>query len=471
MLRLIRVAAAPWSCLRAEAIAPALSRRGLLAAVCACCAAGVLAPVAAGAQIASGAVRPLHGRLDVAAAAIEARMIAWRRDIHQSPELGNQEVRTAALVATHLRRLGYDVREQVAVTGVVGTLRGDGGDGPVLALRADMDALPVTEPAGLPFASRVRTIWAGEETGVMHACGHDCHTAILLAVAEVLAAHRAELRGTVKLLFQPAEEGLPNFEVGGARRMLDEGAFENPRPDAVMALHMVPFRRLGEITYTVGTTNASGDEFRIAVQGRQTHAAFPWSGVDPIVVGAQIVTALQTIASREVNVVRSPVVISVGSFRAGNRSNIIPNRAELTGTLRAFDDAARIMAQRRVKEIAEGVAASMNATAEVVWSPAGIPSNANDPALAGRMAPTLARIAGPGKLVPSSRGMALEDFSYFSRVVPGLFFNIGVTPAGVDPATAAPNHSPLFKVDEAALLVGLRAMLHLVADYTGSGSA
>ena len=471
MLRFTHGVASPARSLYAEAIGhSALPRRGLLAAACACCALG-LGPIGARANVPAAPARALHARLDGAAGAIETRMIGWRRDIHQNPELGNKEVRTAALVTEHLRRLGYDVREQVAVTGVVGTLRGGGGNGPVVALRADMDALPVTEPVGLPFASRSRTMWGGEETDVMHACGHDCHTAILMAVAEVLAEVRAELRGSVKLIFQPAEEGLPNFEVGGARRMLDEGAFQNPRPAVVFGLHVVPNCSVGTIFYFNGITHASADEFRITVQGRQTHGAFPWTGVDPIVVGAQIVSALQTIASREANVVRSPVVFTIGRFQAGNRSNIIPDRAELNGTLRAFDDNERNLAKRRASEIVEGIASSMNAKAEVFWAPNGVPRNENNAALMDRMAPTLARAAGPANLLLETKSTGYEDFSYFSRNVPGLFFHIGITPPGVDTATAARNHSPLFKVDEAGLITGLRAMLHLVADYTGSGSA
>jgi amidohydrolase len=456
--------------LRAEAVTPSLPRRAFLTA-CTCCMVGAFGPRIAVAEIAPAPQRALHGRFDSAAVTIEGQMIEWRRDIHLNPELGNQEVRTSARVAAHLKRLGFDVREKVAVTGVIGILRGGAGDGPVVALRADMDALPVEEPAGLPFASTARATWSGEDTGVMHACGHDCHTAIMMAVAEVLAAHRAELRGTVKLVFQPAEEGLANFEVGGARRMLVEGAFENPRPDAVFGLHVIPGYHVGQIAYLPGRMNASSDEFRLTVQGRQTHAAFPWAGVDPIVVGAQIISTLQTIASREVNVTKSPIVFSVATFKAGNRTNIIPNRAEMSGTLRTFDDAGREAAKRRVKEIAEGVALSMNATAEVIWGPNGVPNNENNIALTERMAPSLARVAGLGKLLAGTRSMSYDDFSYFARDVPGLYFHLGITSPGENPATAAPNHSPLFKVDESALITGLRAMLHLVADYTGSGAA
>jgi amidohydrolase len=314
--------------------AAVLPRRGLLAgAACACCAAGFLRPTRAAANVPAAPSRPLRGRLDEAARAVEPRMIAWRRDIHQHPELGNQENRTAGLAAAHLRRLGYDVRERVAVTGIVATLRGGGGDGPVVALRADMDALPVSEEVDLPFASRVRTEWAGAETGVMHACGHDCHVAILMAAAEVLASVRGDLRGTVKLLFQPAEEGLPGSEIGGARRMLAEGAFDDPKPDAVFGLHVTSGLNTGTISYRPGPAMASADTFHITVHGRQTHGARPWDGVDPIVIGAQILSTLQTIQSRQVNA-DDASVLTVGVFQGGNRFNIIPDRATMTGTLR-----------------------------------------------------------------------------------------------------------------------------------------
>ena len=455
----------------ADAVSPAPTRRGLLAGACACCAAGLLGPAGmAAANVPAAPARPLHGRLDEAARAVEARMIEWRRDIHQHPELGNQENRTAGIVAAHLKRLGYEVRERVAVTGVVATLRGGAGDGPVVALRADMDALPVAEEVDLPFASRARTQWGGEEVGVMHACGHDCHVAILMAAAEVLAAHRAELRGTIKLLFQPAEEGLPRGEVGGARRMLDEGAFEDPKPDAVFGLHVTNGWNAGTIGYRAGPAMASSDTFQIAVQGRQTHGARPWDGVDPIVIGAQIVSALQTIQSRQVDA-GDASVLTVGVFRGGNRSNIIPDRAAMEGTLRTFDEKRREFMMRRVKEVAEGVAKAMDGSAEVVWSANGYATTVNDPALTERMAPSLARVTGTDRLRLTPRATGAEDFSFLAQRVPGLFFFVGVTPQGVDPRTTPTNHSPRFRVDEAGLLPGLRAMLHLAADYTGSGTA
>ena len=455
--------------LLAEAVpSPAsLSRRGLLAA-CACCAAAML-PFGPARAVVPAPVRPLHDRLDAAARAVEARMIARRRDIHQNPELGNQETRTAGLAAAHLRALGYEVREGVAVTGVVGVLRGGAGPGPVVALRADMDALPVAEQVDLPFASRARAMWDGVEVPVMHACGHDCHTAILMAAAEVLAAHRDALRGTVKLIFQPAEENLPRGEIGGAKRMLAEGAFADPKPDAVFGLHVVSSLPAGTIAYRSGPAHASADQFRILVRGRQAHGAMPWEGVDPVVIGAQIVSALQSIQSRQVDV-NEPSVLTVGTFQGGARANIVPDRVEMTGTLRTYGEERRRYMMRRLGEVAEGVARGMDGAVEVEWEANGYPTTVNDPGLAERMAPSLARVVGPQALRPGPRVMASEDFSYFAQAVPGLFFWVGITPPGEDPARAAPNHSPRFRVDEAGLLPGLHAMLHLVADYTGSAA-
>src|SRR5689334_19742065 len=321
----------------AESVSPSLPRRHLLAAACACCAVSLFANSqrAAAAGVAPAPARPIHAQLDDAAQAIEGKMLTWRRDIHQNPELGNQESRTAQMVAHHLRTLGYDVREKIAVTGIVAVLHGGGGPGPVVALRADMDALPVKEPDGLPFSSHARAMWDDQEVPVMHACGHDCHTAILMAAAEVLAAHKDQLRGTVKLLFQPAEENLPKGEIGGARRMIAEGAFADPKPDVVFGLHVISALQTGSIAYHPGPAHASSDEFRIVVSGRQTHAAFPWAGVDPIVAASEIVTALQSIESRQVDV-SEPSVLSVATFHAGNRANIIPDQVIMTGTLRAM---------------------------------------------------------------------------------------------------------------------------------------
>jgi amidohydrolase len=459
--------------LLAESVSiPALPRRHLIAAACACCAASLFARPqrAAAAGIDTAPVRPIHAQLDAAAQAIEGKMLSWRRDIHQNPELGNQESRTAQLVAQHLRALGYDVREKVAVTGIVAVLHGGGGPGPVVALRADMDALPVKEPEGLPFISHALAMWDDQEVPVMHACGHDCHTAILMAAAEVMAAHKDQLRGTVKLLFQPAEENLPKGEIGGARRMIAEGAFADPKPDVVFGLHVISALQTGLIAYHPGRAHASSDEFRIVVSGRQTHAAFPWAGVDPIVAASQVVTALQSIESRQVDV-SEPSVLSVGTFHAGNRANIIPDQVIMTGTLRTMSEDRREFMKRRVDEITESVARGMGAAANVEWLPNGYPITVNNPALTEQMVPTLARVVGSDRVSLGPPVMATEDFSYFAQQAPGLFFWVGITPAGQDAKRAAPNHSPMFRVDERGLLPGLRGMLHLVADYTGSGAA
>jgi amidohydrolase len=402
--------------------------------------------------------------LDREAQAIEQKMIGWRRDIHQNPELGNSEVRTAALVADHLRKLGYEVREKVAHTGVVAVLKG-GKPGKVIALRADMDALPVTEEVDLPFASKVKATWRGQQVGVMHACGHDAHVAILMAAAEVFARMRADLPGTVKLVFQPAEEGVPPGQEGGARMMIKEGALDNPRPEAIFGLHVSTFARSGTIGYRAGQRSAGSDTFRITVKGRQTHGARPWEGVDPIVIASQIVLGLQTIQSRQVNVTTEPSVLTVAIFNAGNRFNIIPDKAELEGTLRTYSLETRDFIKRRVNETAEAIARSGSGEATVEWLDDYVIPLVNNVALTQRMVPTLQRVAGVGKVLEMPRATTYDDFSFFSQEVPGLYFNVGITPPDVPPARVAPNHSPRFMLDEAGLLTGLRALLHVSFDF------
>ncbi len=308
----------------------------------------------------------------------------------------------------------------------------------------------------------------GRQTvGVMHACGHDCHVAILMAAAEVIAGMRAGLRGTVKLIFQPAEEGLPIGQVGGARIMVDQGAMADPKPDAVFGLHVSSAMPVGMISYRPGVASAGSDTFRITIRGRQTHGAMPWAGVDPIVIGAAVVSTLQTIVSREIDIQRDPAVVTVGVFKGGQRQNIIPDSAELQGTLRTFSEQQRATAKRRIGEIAENVARGMNGSAETEWSANGYPPVVNDFPLVERMAPSLARV-GQRLMRLEYPISASEDFSYFSQVSPGLFFFIGVTAPGI--SNAAPNHSPRFQIDEAGLMYGLRAMLHVVADYNGMGT-
>jgi len=401
--------------------------------------------------------------------AVEAKMIAWRRDIHQNPELGNREFRTSALVAEHLKKLGYEVREKVAHTGVVAVLTG-GKPGPVIALRADMDALPVTEEVDLPFASKVKASWRGQQVGVMHACGHDAHTAILMAAAEVFANLRNELPGTVKLIFQPAEEGLPPGEQGGARLMIKEGALANPKPEVIFGLHVGSPAPVGTIGYRSGSTMAGSDTFRIIVKGRQTHGARPWLGIDPIVIASQIVLGLQTIESRQVDVTSDPSVLTVGIFNAGNRSNIIPDKAELEGTLRTFDLDMRDFIMRRVKETAEAIAKSGGGEATVEWISDGYIPLINNAALTRRMAPTLQRVAGADKVVEVARRTTAEDFSFFAQEIPGFFYFVGITPPHLVGLAAAPNHSPRFQVDERGLLTGLNATVHVAFDYL-SGTA
>lgn len=410
----------------------------------------------------------LSARVDAGARAVEPRVLAWRRDLHAHPELSNRETRTAALVARELRRLGLEVRTGVAHTGVVGVLRG-GRPGPVVALRADMDALPVTEELDLPFASKVRTTYDGREVGVMHACGHDAHTAILLGAAEALAGVRESLPGQVVFLFQPAEEGAPASEEGGARLMLAEGAFRDPKPDAVFALHVVPQHAAGEIAVRSGGVMASSDRLDVRVRGRQTHAAYPWLGVDPIAVASRIVLALQAIPGRQVDA-RHPSVVSIGVIRGGVRGNIIPEEVELVGTIRTLEPAQQGRIHERVRATAAGVAESAGARAEVEIR-IGYPVTLNDPELTARMRPTLRRVAGAGNLVEGLPRTGAEDFAYFAREAPGLYFWLGIRPPDVPEAEAAPNHSPRFFVDESALGLGVRAMAALALDFLASGGA
>ena len=401
--------------------------------------------------------------IDTAAAALEAQVIAWRRDLHEHPELGNREFRTAGIVAAHLNALGFDeVRTKVAHTGVVGVLKG-ALPGPVVALRADMDALPVKEEVDLPFASKARAIWNGEEVGVMHACGHDCHVAILMGVAQLLAGLRAQLAGTVVFLFQPAEELPPEGEDGGAKMMIAEGALQNPTPAAVFGLHVTSRLPMGVIGYRPGPTMASSDTLQITVQGRQTHGAAPWLGVDPIVTAAQVVLGLQTVVSRGVDLTHEPAVVTLGMIRGGNRGNIIPDSVEMRGTIRSFDEAMRDDIHERVTTLAEAVARGSRAGCTVCIRK-NYPVTVNDPALTAAMLPTLQRVAGPGRLELVNKVTGSEDFSFFQRVVPGLFFFLGVTPPGSDPKKAPSNHSPRFFADERALVTGVRALAQLACD-------
>jgi len=387
------------------------------------------------------------------------QVIDWRRDFHEHPELGNREFRTAGIIADHLRSLGMDVTTDVAHTGVVGILQG-GRPGPVVALRADMDALPVEEQVDLPFASQVRTQYNGQEVGVMHACGHDNHMAILMGAASVLAEMRETLPGTVMFIFQPAEEGAPAGEEGGAELMIEEGLFDDIRPDAVFGLHVWPIPA-GQIAVREGGTMASSDSFNIRVQGQQTHGAAPWAGIDPIVVASQIVLGLQTIPSRQLDSTLTPSIVTVGAINGGLRSNIIPDSVEMIGTLRTFDADTRQQIHERVERTAKQIASSAGASAEVDIN-LGYPVTYNDPELTRKMSGTLQRVAGEN-FTEANLITGAEDFSYYANEVPGMFFFLGI--AADDPEMIYPNHSPYFYADESALPVGVQAMTALALDF------
>ncbi|MFC1574517.1 amidohydrolase [Gemmatimonadota bacterium] len=408
----------------------------------------------------------LRAEIDARVAEITDQVTAWRRDLHEHPELGNREFRTAGVIAEHLSSLGIKVQTEVGYTGVVGLLRG-GLPGPVVALRADMDALPVTELVDLPFASKATTEYNGQEVGVMHACGHDHHMAVLMGVAEVLAGMRERLPGTVKFIFQPAEEGAPAGERGGASLMIQEGVLENPRPDVIFGLH-VWTDRTGIVGYRAGGAMASSQTLRIVVRGSQTHGAMPWGGVDPIVVSSQIVMGLQTVVSRQSNITTAPAVVTIGSIHGGLRSNIIPDSVVLVGTVRTLDLEMQKRIEERIRRTVQGISESAGATADVSLS-RGLPITFNDPELTRRMVPTLERVAGPGMAKEVSPRTGAEDFSYFQREIPGLYFFLGVIPDSVALEDVAPNHSPYFFADEAALPVGVRALANLAVDYLAGG--
>jgi len=409
--------------------------------------------------------------VDAWASTVTPSVIAARRQIHAHPELGNRETETARFVAERLRALGYEVTTGVAVTGVVGVLHG-GKPGPVVALRSELDALPVTEEVDLPFRSRVTTQYAGQTTGVMHACGHDAHMAILLGTAEVLANIRAELPGTVKVIFQPAEEGAPEGEDYGARRMVKEGVLRDaPAPSAIFGLHVMSFADVGTIAYRSGGLMAGSDDFKITVHGRQTHGAMPWGGVDPIVVAAQIVSAIQTIPSRMMDVTQAPIVVTVGSIHGGIKSNIIPDEVTLVGTIRALDPGMLAAARTKLSALAEATAQASGATATVEIDPLlHYDVTYNDPALLRKMLPTLRQVVGEDHLVEAQPTTGGEDFSAFQREIPGLFVILGARTPGANPADFPPNHSPRFKIDERVLEVGVRTLSHLAVDYLSAGA-
>jgi amidohydrolase len=407
--------------------------------------------------------------LEVLASGLDAKVVAWRRDIHQHPELSNRETRTAALVAKHLRALGLDVHTGIAHTGVAAVLKG-GRPGPTIALRADMDALPVTERVDVPFKSTATGEYRGETVGVMHACGHDGHTAILMGVAEALASRRESLPGTVLFIFQPAEEGAPPGERGGASLMLEEGVFDLAPPEAAFGLHLFSSLPVGVIGYRAGPFMAASDRLQIVVTGRQTHGSRPWGGVDPIVTAAEIVMGLQTIVSRETDITKLPAVVTIGTINGGVRYNIIPDTVEMWGTLRTFDADVRSTIIASIERKAQSIAAANGATATLAMGDQPNPVTRNDPALTERMLPTLQRVAGKDRVREVSLQTGAEDFAFYANRVPSLFFWVGVTPPGKDPEQAPSNHSPLFYVDEASLGVGLRALLNVAVDYLEQAS-
>lgn len=405
----------------------------------------------------------LLAKVDKLATEREDKVIKWRQDFHQYPELSNREFKTAEKIAAHLKSLGLTVTEKVAHTGVVALLEG-GKPGKVVALRADIDALPVVEKNDLPFRSEVRSTYNGQDVGVMHACGHDTHIAILMGVAEVLTKVKKDLKGTVKFIFQPAEEGAPEGEEGGAKLMVKEGVMENPKPDAVFGLHINSGTEVNSIGYRPGGTMASSDFLRIKVIGDQTHGGYPWNGVDPVVVSAQIILGLQTIVSRQIELIKAPAVVTVATIHGGIRNNIIPTELEMTGTIRNLHPKIQDQVHEKIKQTAEKIAESGGAKA-IVEIKRGYPVTYNDPELVSKMLPTLQRVAGKDKVFLRKAVTGAEDFSYYAQKAPGFFFFLGGMPKGQDPKTAAPHHTPDFIIDDSGLLLGVKALSNLTIDY------
>ncbi|RBN50274.1 amidohydrolase [Flavobacterium psychrolimnae] len=397
------------------------------------------------------------------AASLESKVSSWRRDFHQNPELGNREFKTAKKIAVHLQSLGIEVQTGVAKTGVVGILKG-GKPGPVVALRADMDALPVTERVNIPFASKAMGEYNGQQVGVMHACGHDSHIAMLMGTAEILASIKSELKGTVKFIFQPAEEGPPEGEEGGAALMVKEGVLENPKVDVIFGLHISADTEIGKINYRPKGAMASSDWFKIKIKGKQSHGASPWQSVDPIVTASQIILGLQTIVSRNVDLTESAAVVSVGKITSGVRSNIIPEELEMAGTIRTLDKKVQEMIHNRVKQITTNIAESAGAAAEISITKQTLITY-NDPTLTEKMVPTLEAVAGKSNVILTPAATGAEDFSYYQDKIPGLFFFLGGMPKGKNPAETASHHTPDFYIDEGGFVLGMKAMSELTIDY------
>lgn len=401
--------------------------------------------------------------IDKEVKSVENKVIEWRRDIHQHPELSNRETRTAAIVAKHLKSLGMQVETDIAHTGVVGYLKG-AKPGPTVMLRADMDALPVTEKADVPFKSTVVTKYMGEDVGVMHACGHDTHVAMLMGTAEVLAAVQKELHGNIMFVFQPAEEGAPEGEEGGANLMLKQGIFKKYKPDVAFGLHIMSNLNTGQIGYRSGPIMASGDTFDITVKGKQTHGSAPWNGVDPIAAASQVVTGINHIVSRQIDITKEPAIISFGKISGGIRDNIIPDRVNMIGTIRNFDMDNREQIFNNIKTTASHIAMASGAEADVKITE-GYPVTVNNPALTAQMLPTLKNVAGADNVFDVPKLTASEDFSFYSQEIPSLFIFLGGTPVGQDTSKAPYNHSPYFYVDESSFKVGTKALSQLAIDY------
>ena len=401
--------------------------------------------------------------IDKEVKSVENKVIEWRRDIHQHPELSNRETRTAAIVAKHLKSLGMQVETNIAHTGVVGYLKG-AKPGPTVMLRADMDALPVTEKADVPFKSTVVTKYMGEDVGVMHACGHDTHVAMLMGTAEVLAAVQKDLHGNIMFVFQPAEEGAPKGEEGGANLMLKEGIFKKYKPDVAFGLHIMSNLNTGQIGYRSGPIMASGDTFDITVKGKQTHGSAPWNGVDPIAAASQVVTGINHIVSRQIDITKEPAIISFGKISGGIRDNIIPDSVNMIGTIRNFDMDNREQIFNNIKTTASHIAMASGAEADVKITE-GYPVTVNNPALTAQMLPTLKNVAGADNVFDVPKLTASEDFAFYSQEVPSLFIFLGGTPVGQDTSKAPYNHSPYFYVDESSFKVGTKALSQLAIDY------
>lgn len=411
----------------------------------------------------------LTAKINAASDKIEDKCIAWRRDLHEYPELGNNEFRTAKLIADHLRSLGIEVQEKVGKTGVVGVLKG-AKPGPCIGLRADMDGLPVVERVDLPFASKVKSTYNKQPVGVMHACGHDTHVAILMSVAEILAGMKNELKGTIKFIFQPAEEGPPEGEEGGAPLMIKEGALENPKVDVMFGLHINSQTEVGKIKYRSGGTMAASDWFTIKVKGKQTHGSQPWEGIDPVVVSAQIINGLQTIISRQTELTKNAAVISVSVIDGGVRANIIPEEVTMTGTIRTLDTGMQRMIHEKIKLTASKIAEASGATAETVINNKTLVTY-NNPDLTKKMVPSFVKSAGAENVIEAEAVTGAEDFSFFAEKIPSIFFFIGGMTKGTDPKKAFPHHTPDFRIDESGMKTGIKAFCNLVFDYMNMQTA